>query len=485
MVRKLMATLAEALETALQLHERGQFDKAETLYRQILARVPRQPEALHLLGLLHHQRGRHETAIDLVGQAIAAAPRVSGFHNSLGVAYRAIGRLDEAEASYRRALMLEPGFAEAIGNLGNVLHQRGDLVGAVACYRRALALDPRRAELHNNLGTALFDDGDLTAAEACYRRALELNSDYPEAHYHLGLLRLQLGDYPAGWREHEWRWRMRNFATPPRGVTQPQWRGEWLDGARILLHVEQGFGDMLQFVRYVPLVAARGGTVVLEAPQAMLRLFANVGGVAELVERGPQPPSCVWHCPLMSLPLAFHTTLATIPAAVPYIAVEETRAAPWRARLDAGGKPKVGLVLAGRKTWKTHYNRAVPAEALAALIGIPGIAFYSLQKDPPLTSGSVAITDLAPEFGDFADTAAAIAALDLVVSVDTAVAHLAGALGKPVWIMLPRHADWRWLVGRADSPWYPTAWLFRQTTPGDWAPVIADVVKALGAMPRL
>jgi Flp pilus assembly protein TadD len=469
----------EWLERALQLHERGRLDEAEALYRELLARAPEHAETLHLLGVVQHQRGRYESAIELIGRAIAANGRAARFHNSLGVAYCAVGRFDQAEASYRRALALEPGFVEAMSNLGNVLHRRGDLAGAVALYRRALALEPGNAVFHNNLGTAFADRGEIEEAENSYRRALALSRDYADAHFHLGLVRLLRGDYAAGWREYEWRWRMKSFVTPPREFEQPQWRGEPLDGRRILIHVEQGFGDTLQFVRYVPEVAKRGGRVVLEAPREMMELFAGVDGVAELVRRGPDPPAFAWHCPLMSLPLAFGTELATVPAAVPYIRVDPARAARWRERVAGIGSPKVGVVLAGRRTWKAHYDRALPPEALSLLAGVGSLALVSLQKDPKLEPAAAAVTDLAPELADFADTAAAICALDLVVAADTAAAHLAGALGKPVWILLPHVADWRWLLDRSDSPWYPTARLYRQDRPGDWQKPLERVVAGL------
>lgn len=476
-----MLTHAEALERALQFHEAGRLDEAEKAYRAILAREPRHAEALHLLGVARHQQGAHESAIRLIGKAITIEGASARFHNSLGIAYRAAGHFDEADASYRTALALDPNFAEAASNLGNVLHQRGNLADAIDCYRRALAIDARRAEFHNNLGTALFDQGDADTAETSFRRALFLNPQYPDAHFHLGLALLQRGAYAEGWREYEWRWSMASFVSPRREFKRPQWRGEPLGGADILIHVEQGFGDVLQFVRYVPLVAERAGKVLLETPKALMRLLTGIDGVAELVPYGQRPSNdFAWHCPIMSLPLAIGTELGTIPATVPYLGVDDLIAGHWRERIGKTPGIKVGCVLASGRVWKAHYQRSLPTTKLFELAGGSGIALFSLQKENPIGSANpYGVIDLAPDLTDFADTAAAIMALDLVVTVDTSVAHLAGALGKPVWIMLPHVADWRWLTARNDSPWYPSARLFRQMTPGDWTPVVAEVVDEL------
>ncbi len=473
-------TVADALDSAVRLHEAGKLDDAELIYRATLARLPTHPEALHLLGCAQLQRGRYYEAAELIEKAIGIDSRAAQFYNSLGMAQRALNRRDQAEASYRRALEIEPNFAEAIGNLGNVLHHRGDLANAEALQRRAVALEPHQPVFHNNLGTTLYDQGDLAGAEDCFHSALVLDPKYPDAHFHLGLIMLHRGDYQAGWSEYEWRWRMRSFVTPLRNFNVPQWRGEKLNGARVLLHTEQGFGDMIQFARYVPLVARAGGTVVLEAPKELMRLFAGIAGTAEIVERGQPLPPVDYHCSLMSLPISFDTTVATIPASTPYFEIPTDIAEHWRRRLT-NPRHKVGLFAAGRVTWKAHYDRSVPTAVLASL-ALPGIAFYSLQKNAPLEVPGTDVTDLTPEFKDFADTAAAILALDLVVTIDSAVAHLAGALGRPVWLLLHAMADWRWLIGRDDSPWYPTMRLFRQQKPGDWAEPIARVTAGLKSL---
>jgi tetratricopeptide (TPR) repeat protein len=476
-----VTALDQAFERALRLHESGRLAEAETLYRQILRTAPDHAETLHLLGALAHQRGRDAEAAELVARAVARKGDVPVFHNTLGIAYRALNRLDEAEAAYRRALALDPNFAEAHGNLGNLLQRKGDLDAAVECQRRARDLEPGRAEFQSNLGTSLYDRGELAAAEDCYRRAIALKPDYADAHFHLGLIRLHRGDFREGWREYEWRWRASTFEQARRDFKQPQWRGEELKGARILLYPEQGFGDTLQFARYAKLVAARGGRVWLESPPELLRLLSRIAGAERVFAAGTAPADFTWQCPLLSLPLACGTELATVPAAIPYLAAEPEAALRWRQRLASRPGLRVGLTWAGRRTHRRDRARSLSLATLAPLAAIPGAAFYALQKEAAAVPAWA--EDLASGLGDFADTAAAISALDLVVTADTAVAHLAGALGKPVFILLPRVCDWRWLDARADSPWYPTARLFRQQEANGWDRVVTEVVQAIGQFP--
>jgi tetratricopeptide (TPR) repeat protein len=476
-----MTTLRQALDRALQLHESGRLGEAEILYRQILGNAPDHAETLHLLGALAHQCGRDVEAAELIVRAIAQKGDVPVFHNSLGIAYRALKRFNEAESSYRRALLLDPDFAEALSNLGNLMHQKGDLDAALKYQRRARDIEPGRAEFHSNLGTSLYDCGDLAAAEDCYRRAISLKPDYADAHFHLGVIRLHRGDFREGWREYEWRWRASTFEHGRRDFKQPQWRGEDLKGAHILLYPEQGFGDTLQFVRYVKQVAASGGRVWLESPPELLRLLTRIEGAERVFANGTAPADFAWQCPLMSLPFAFGTELATVPVAIPYLAAEPEAASWWRQRLAARPGLRVGITWAGRRTHRRDRARSFSPAHLAPLADIKGAAFYSLQKEAATIPAWA--EDLTPGIGDFADTAAAISALDLVVTADTAVAHLAGALGTPVFILLPWISDWRWLEARADSPWYPTARLFRQQIPHDWGGVVTDVVQAIGQFP--
>jgi Flp pilus assembly protein TadD len=483
------AAIAPMFTAALGHHQAGRLPDAERLYRQILARDPRHPDSLHLLGVLAHQTGHHEAAVEMIRQAIANNSREPSFYSHLGLALQALGRMDEAAAQYRQALKLHPNFAEAHNNLGNVLKAQGELDQAVRSYERALALHPDYVDAHSNLGLSLQLLGRFDEAAARYARAIALNPEYAHARWNQALLQLLRGDLATGLRNYEWRWQSAN---KPRNLKQPQWRGESLHGARILLDVEQGLGDTLQFLRYLPMVQAAGGSVLLGAPANLRRLVAELPGLAYLGTSGEPLPEFEWHCPLMSLPLAFGTTLATIPAQVPYLTVpadaqRKAAALPWPAH-----GLRVGIVWAGSPTHLGDRLRSIPFALLEPLLHVEGVHFFSLQLGPEaaqlattqsaITGVALDLTDLAPAIADLADTAALMQQLDLVIAVDTAVVHLAGALGRPVWGMLPFSPDWRWLLDREDSPWYPTLRLFRQPRFGDWPSVVEAVRAALEEM---
>lgn len=612
--------LDQMLAQAIQHHQAGRLAEAEAHYRHILQVDPRQPDALHLLGVLVFQRGDGTRAAELIGRAIAVLPGSAEMHFNLGVVLAGLGRPAEAAASYRRALALQPAHAGAHLNLGTllrddgrfeealasyrraaalaprlveaqltlgallcqmgrpaeavphfrhaaalrpddatVLHRFGDalraagdlagasevyqralalrpdwpevrnslvvaLVGlgrldeaaeqcrlaiaaapeqavlhdnlgailaaqgefaaAIACHRRALALQPALVAAHNNLGNALRDSGRLDEAVASFQQALRYQPDHAAAHVGLALTYLLQGDLLRGFAEFEWRWRWPEYTPVPLTFAEPQWDGGDLAGRTILLHAEQGFGDTLQFVRYVPRLAARGGRVVLAAQPALAPLLARLPGVIRLLGEEELVPPFDVHAPLLSLPHLFGTTLATVPAEVPYLTADPARQAAWAARLRGDGRPRVGLVWAGNPGHKKDRWRSLPLAALAPLAGVDGVTFYSLQKGPAATqAGSpppgLALRDLSPELTDFGETAAAAANLDLIITVDTAVAHLAGALGRPVWLLLSAAPDWRWQRTGERSPWYPTMRLFRQEELGVWAPVVARVAAAL------
>ena len=369
----------------------------------------------------------------------------------------------------------------------------GHTAAALASYDRALGLRPTYAQAHSNRGILLHEMRWMDAALASYDHALTLEPGLAEARYNRSMTRLALGDFTNGWIDHEWRWRL------PDGervrFEQAPWLGtEPLAGKVTFLHAEQGLGDVLQFCRYAKKVADLGATVILEVPEALSKLMLDLEGVSQVVARGEAPPPFDHHCPLMSLPLAFNTTLATIPAEVPYLRCSSDKVAAWQRRLGPKTRLRVGLVWSGGfrpeqpATWPVHRRRNIPLAKFAPFKH-PGIEFYSLQKGQPaeselsaLTASSWAgprIVEYASEIKDFSDTAALIQNLDLVISVDTSTAHLAGALGKPVWILNRFDACWRWLVGRSDSPWYPTARLYTQASPGDWDGVIVHVTQDL------
>jgi tetratricopeptide (TPR) repeat protein len=430
---------------------------------------------------------------------------------------RTLGRPHEAMAGYELALQLRPNSAPGHYNRGNIMQDLQRHAEAIVCYDQAFAADPNFAEAANNRsvsllaldrtaealnsvetalalkpdypfaiynrGNALRDLGRYDEALACYAEAQRRTPDYARAHWNEALCRLMIGDFEQGWKKHEWRWKTDTFTSPFRGFAEPLWLGDAsLQGKTILLHAEQGFGDTLQFCRYSRLVAALGATVVLEVQPALRSLLAQLEGVAQLVTSDSPLPPFDYQCPLMSLPAALHTTLATIPAA-PYLVADPVQAEAWRDRLGTRSRPRVGLAWSGNSS---HVNDRKRSIALAQVVPLVSgkLHFISLQKEVRVSDQATLdqhpeIFDPRDQLGDFADMAALISELDLVITVDTAVAHLAGALGKPVWLLLPAIPDWRWLLERDDSPWYASARLFRQPAPLDWDSVIAHVSQAL------
>jgi tetratricopeptide (TPR) repeat protein len=573
----------------LRHHQAGQLDRARALYLQALAAQPKDPDALHLLGLLRHQQGSSLEAVELIAKAVAIKPNFPEAYSNLGMAlaalgkfdeavnalsraitirpayakahsnlggvlwalgrpaeaeasYRAaahlqpespnahynlgatlqnlgrlaqaevscrtalrlrpefseahyvlgntlrdFGRLSEAEASYREALCLRPDYPEALSNLGSTLRDLGRLEGAEASYRQALRLRPDDAEVHSNLGNTLRDLGHPVEAEASYREALRLRPDFPEAQHNLSFALLLTGRFGEGWKQFEWRWKTKRMSGNARDFGAPLWSGEAIGDRVILLHAEQGFGDTLQFCRYAPLIAA-GARTVLEVPTPLMRLLSQLPSVTQIVAQGNSLPAFDLHCPLMSLPRAVNTTLDTIPAVTPYLAADPAHAAEWRKRLAGLDGLRIGLVWSGgfrlAPGLATIDRRRIALATMAPLGEVSGVSFVSLQKGEAAAQAAnppcgMALHDFTADLHDFADTAALIDGLDLVISIDTAVAHLAGALGKPIWLLNRFDADWRWLLNRDDSPWYPTLRQFRQPSPGDWNSVIRRVRDAL------
>lgn len=471
---------AEAHQNLGQLlRATGAIDEAITHLREAIRLRPDYAEAHRGLGIALGRQNKVEESIAELRRAIALNPEDAEAHNQLGNRLKQKGRLEEAEASYRRALALQPDLVDAHNNLGNVHFRRGRLDAAEACYRKTLALRADYPDGHGNLGIVHMGRCDYDAAIASLRRALELRPSYPEAGCNLGQALLVLGRFREGWERYEARWKLPNM--PARPFRQPCWRGESLLGRTILLHAEQGLGDAIQFVRFVPLIRALGADIVLEAPRELMRLFAPIAvdGV-RLVQRDHELPHFDLHCPLLSLPGALGCDLGDIPAAVPYLAADPAAVGQWRARLGGGDRLHVGLVWAGNPQHGNDLNRSFPPLAFRPLLELPGISFHSLQKQQrPGDAAHLAqlgtVHDHAAELGDFCDTAAALSALDLLIAADTSVVHLAGALARPVWTLLPFSPDWRWLIGRNDSPWYPTMRLYRQSQARDWEGVMRRV----------
>jgi Flp pilus assembly protein TadD len=445
---------------ALQHYQAGRLLEAERLFREVLAVDPRHVDGLHLLGTVLQEQGR----------------------------------LDEAVVCLRKGLVLDPDYPEAHHNLGNALREQGRLYEAIASYRRVLALKPDYPEIHHSLGDTLREQGRLYEAIASYRRAIAPKPDCPLAHAALATALLAQGDMAEGWEEYEWRWKTPRMIKGRRNFAQPQWRGEPAMGRTLLICAEQGFGDTLQFCRYAPRAAARGLRVIMEVQKPLVRLLRGLPGVDLVLGRGEELPAFDLHCPMLSMPLALRTTMTTIPSATCYLRADEAQAMAWRTRFAATDNrgPRIGLAWAGNPRVDSadpqihspdavavDRRRSLPPDHLAPLFELPGLQFVSLQKGGPAAPAHFPLTDFMPEMDDFADTAALIATLDLVISVDTAVAHLAAAPGKPVWVLDRFDPCWRWLVGRHDSPWYPSLRLYRQPCAGDWNTVLADVVRDL------
>jgi tetratricopeptide (TPR) repeat protein len=453
------------------------FDKA-------LALDPRHVDALGSRGDVLLSLRRPAEALQCFDTILAAAPGHPEARANRGVALAALGRHDEALADFDAALAAAPHPIVSF-NRGNTLSMLGRQAEAVAAYDRTLAMIPGHAPAWSSRGVSLQALNRHGEAIASFDRALALAPDYADAHFNKSLALLAIGDYPGGQAEYEWRWKRAGTDTK-HNFGKPLWLGEApLKGKTILLHAEQGLGDTIQFARYVPQLAAAGADVVLEAHPELKPLLARLDGARAVIGRGEARPAFDVHCPLGSLPLACRTELASVPAEIPYLAADEARVARWRPRLEAAGRPRVALVWAGNVAHANDRNRSLPLDMLRPLWNGDRIRFVSLQRD--LRDGDAAalagmpLLHLGNELADFDDTAAVLAACDLLITVDTSVAHLAGALGCPMWLLLPFAADWRWTADSDRSPWYPSARLFRQPQLGDWDSVIARVASELPA----
>ena len=467
------------------LHRLGRLEEALASYDRALELKPDYAEALNNRG--NALRDRFETALAGSDETLSVDPNQAEALHNRGNALLGLRRLEEALASYDRALAIKPDYAEALHNRAHVLYQLWRPEEALASSDKALALSPAHAEASSNRGVVLQALGRLEEALASYAAAIALRPDFADAHFNEALCRLSVGDFATGWEKYEWRLRLQPAANVKRDFAKPLWLGkEDLTGKTVLLHAEQGLGDTLQFCRYAPAVAAKGATVILEVPAPLKSLLRTLPGVEQVVSEYDPSRPFDFHCPLMSLPLAFGTRLETIPAPVPYLWANPFRAAAWRERLAKFGGIKVGLVWAGsarlgnRGALLIDRRRSMRLQQVWPFGAIDGVTLVSLQKGEPASQTrppppGLALHDWTDELADFAETAALVAALDLVITVDTSVAHLAGALGRPVWVLNRHDRCWRWLLDREDTPWYPTMRLFTQPSPGDWASVVRRV----------
>jgi tetratricopeptide (TPR) repeat protein len=469
--------------------QQGRLDAAEASLQKAIQLRPQYAEAHSNMGTVFLFQGKTDRAIDCYQSALRLQPGLADAHCNLGKAYQDLRRYPEAAASARRALELAPHHVGALTNLRSALQCLGRLDEAVAWCEWAVSFQPQSADACLNLGLALFAQGKAKDAVACFGQALLLRPDFPEAHWCRSVALLQEGDFERGWPEYEWRWLCQPFT--PRSFTQPLWDGSPLGGKTILIHAEQGLGDTIQFVRYASLVKQRGGRVVLACPEPLIPLLRSCKGIDQLLSGSQRPLDFSMHAPLMSLPMIFGTALATVPAEIPYLAADIGLVDEWHRELERLPGLRVGIGWQGSPSYWLDAVRSVPVAHFVSLARVPGVSLISLQKGPDASQLAEARklfpvedwTDrLDVAHGAFMDTAAIMKGLDLVIVSDSAVAHLAGALGVPVWVALPYSADFRWLLNREDSPWYPTMRLFRQPSPGDWAWVFDQLAECLAKL---
>ena len=467
-----------SLGVSLQLLNR--LAEAVASYDKALATKPDHAEALSNRGNALNEMQRYEESLKSCGQALAIKPDYPEALINQGNALQRLHRHAEALASFDKALAIRPDDAEALYNRGNCLQGLDRHEEALVSYERALAVRPDYAEAFCNRGNSLQFLRRHEEALACYERAQALKPDYVEAHLNEGLCRLLMGDYPRGLEQYEWRLKQEAFVKGQRRFDRPLWLGkEPLAGRKILIHVEQGLGDTIQLCRYAKVLSDLGAIVLLEVPSSLKSLFAGLDGVDLLLTQGEPLPEFDYHCPIMSLPLALGTRVETIPGKVPYLAAPEQSLRHWEGKLGRSVKPRIGLAWSGNSAHINDLNRSIPLQRLLPLL-TNDFEFVSLQRDvraadQKILDEGAGIVHFGNSLTDFSDTAALVQSMDIVISVDTSIAHLAGAMGKSVWILLPFAPDWRWLLDRDDSPWYPSAKLLRQARPGDWGNVITAV----------
>ncbi len=478
------ARAEDRFRLGLASHQKGSLDEAQSHYRAVLQTLPAHVDSLHLLGVALAQQGRKAEAVGWIDQAIARDPRHAAFHYNRGLALKALKRHAEAIASYDRALAIDPAYVEAWADRGVALVDSGAVEAGLASFERAIALRPAMAEVWCNRGLALAQLGRRDAALDSYDRAVALRPDYADAHWNKSLLLLLHGDGERGWPLYEWRWRRPPAGIPRPPFKEPLWLGqEPLAGKTLLLHGEQGLGDSLQFCRFAPLVAARGARVVLEVPAPLVDLMGGLAGVSQRVAAGDPLPVFDMHCPLMSLPLALGMRLDSLPGAGGYLRSDGRRVAAWARKLGPPVRPRIGIAWSGNPDYRSDAARSLAFAQLAQALPEGEFDYLVLQRDIRATDREAlaARADVRLFAEGFSDTAALMELVDLVISTDTSIAHLAGALGKTLWLLLAQPPDWRWMLERTDTPWYASARLYRQHASGDWREVLARVRADLSA----
>lgn len=476
------------LRAAVYAQRAGRLTEAEALYRNVIASDPRQWQALHQLGAIHLARGELAEALQCIGAAMKANAGSAEVTSNYGVVLRRLKRDEEAVEYFNRALMLKPGYVPALLTRSASLQHLGRRDEALASIDRVIEIEPAHAKAHYNRAHILLDMLRFDEALKAYERAAELAPNDADIHWNESLLRLMRGDYRKGWEKYEWR--LKRPGHQERNFSAPVWRGnDSVAGKTILVHAEQGFGDTLQFVRYVPLLAKMGARVLLEVQPALAPLMATLDGVSQLFTRGETLPAFDLHCPIMSLPLAFKTEIETIPANVPYLHAPAAYREKWRARFPRGEKPAIAIACSGSLGNEENDIRSIPIECFAPLFADDRFTWLIVQRellprDRAFLETLPQVRHFGEELSDFADTAALISQTDLVISVCTSLAHLAGAINFPFWLLSKYVADFRWLLDRTDSPWYPSARIIRQPAHGDWTSVIEAVRRELESLQK-
>jgi tetratricopeptide (TPR) repeat protein len=507
--------ISESVKLANEHYSSGHLQRSAEIFIEILRDQPDNIDALFMLGVMSAQTGNFNFAIEYFQKTININPTHTGAYYNLGNVYRDTGRMNEAFRCYQKVTQLNPGYTEAYINLGIIFRALGRFHEETACYHKAIQLDPRSAGAFFNLGRSFFDKEQFDKALACYEKVIRLNPNFAQAYMNLGLvLRIKgrheealscyqkviqinpddaeahwnmanvlllTGNFKPGWKEYVWLWKTIDCKKQRREFSQPAWNGCDIKGRTILLYAEYGFGDTIQFIRFAPLVAERGVKVIVECQRELVSLLQDSEGVQKVIPQGDKLPDFDLQCSLMLLPVLFEISIDTIPNKIPYLTANPALVKKWHKRLlHDNSKMKIGIVWSGVSTSK----KFCPLETFVPLAQLKCISFYSLQKGEAVKEvmnipKGMQLYDYSNELTDFSDTAALIENLDLVISIDTSVAHLAGALGKPIWTLVPFVPDWRWLLNREDSPWYPTMKLFRQPLIGDWKSVFSTVLDNL------
>ena len=474
----------DLLQLALKYQQVGNLLQAELIYKGILKKQPNNSYVYSNLGFIYKENRRIEKAIACYQKAIHLNPNLGDAYYNLGVIFKDQGKIEEAEALYIKSITLRPNLPAYL-NLGSLYQEAKKIDEAIACYQKALQLDPGYFKAYNNLGLAFKQQMLVDQAISSFEKALQLNPNFIEAHTNIAALYLLGGNYKQGWIEFEWRKKGRNYSQ--RNFNRPFWDGSGISGKTILIHNEagaRGFGDTIQFIRYVPLVADLGAKVIVECQKELSSILKNVAGIHNIVVEGESLPDFDVYCQFFSLPFLFNTTIESIPSIIPYITTDSLLVGQWKDKIQhCKTNLKIGFVWEADPFHQQNLgvsNRNCPLELFLNLTKNRDAVFYSLQMGKAVEqlrnlTGNLNIIDLTEDIRDFSDTAAFIENLDLIISIDTAVAHVAGALGKQVWILVPFMPDSRWLLERQDSPWYPSARLFRQPSPGNWESVIANV----------